>query len=129
VAAAVVSRAFKTSTFCRRRGDETQISSNGGLGIEHRRKTILVITPQSPLGQNLMGRKLGQRWTAKIGGSTVRYHIVSVVRSQIRQLTQRGVCRNPRRILMAREDYAAWHCKDAARRDHNPNSTSLLGFI
>lgn len=53
--------------------------SSGGLEIEHQRKTILVITPQSPLGQNLMGRKLGQRWTAKIGGSTVRYHIVSVV--------------------------------------------------
>ncbi|MEI8045328.1 MAG: GreA/GreB family elongation factor, partial [Verrucomicrobiota bacterium] len=51
---------------------------NGGLEIEHQRKEIMVITPQSPLGQNLMGRKSGQRWTAKIGGSTVKYHIVSV---------------------------------------------------
>jgi hypothetical protein len=51
---------------------------NGGLEIEHQRKEIMVITPQSPLGQNLMGRKAGQRWTAKIGGSTVKYHIVSV---------------------------------------------------
>jgi hypothetical protein len=51
---------------------------NGGLEIEHQRKEIMVITPQSPLGQNLMGRNAGQRWTAKIGGSTVRYHIVSV---------------------------------------------------
>jgi transcription elongation GreA/GreB family factor len=52
---------------------------NGGLEIEHQRKEIMVITPQSPLGQNLMGRKAGQRWTAKVGGSVVKYHIVSVL--------------------------------------------------
>ncbi len=51
---------------------------NGGLEIQHRREEIMVITPQSPLGQNLMGRTAGQRWTAKLGGSTVKYHIVSV---------------------------------------------------
>ena len=51
---------------------------NGGLEIKHRRKEIMVITPQSPLGQNLVGRKAGQRWAAKLGGSTVKYHIVSV---------------------------------------------------
>jgi transcription elongation GreA/GreB family factor len=51
---------------------------NGGLEIKHRRKEIMVISPQSPLGQNLVGRKAGQRWTAKLGGSTVKYHIVSV---------------------------------------------------
>jgi transcription elongation GreA/GreB family factor len=51
---------------------------NGGLEIKHRAKEIMVITPQSPLGQNLMGRKAGQRWAAKLGGSTVKYQIVSV---------------------------------------------------
>ena len=51
---------------------------NGGLEIELQRKEITVITPQSPLGQNLMGKKAGQRWTAKLGGSVVKYHIVSV---------------------------------------------------
>jgi transcription elongation GreA/GreB family factor len=51
---------------------------NGGLEIKHRRKEIMVITPQSPLGQNLVGRKAGQRWAAKLGGLTVKYHIVSV---------------------------------------------------
>src|ERR1035437_6139375 len=51
---------------------------NGGLEIKHRRKEIMVITPQSPLGQNLMGRKAGQLWAAKLGGSSVKYHIVSV---------------------------------------------------
>ena len=51
---------------------------NGGLEIEHLRKEITVITPQSPLGENLMGKQAGQRWTAKLGGSTVKYHLVSV---------------------------------------------------
>ena len=51
---------------------------NGGLEIELQRKEITVITPQSPLGQNLMGKKAGERWTGKLGGSTKRYYIVSV---------------------------------------------------
>src|SRR6266516_3236550 len=32
---------------------------SGGLEIDHPRKEIMVITPQSPLGQDLMGRKAG----------------------------------------------------------------------
>ena len=51
---------------------------SGGLDIKFRRKEIMVITPQSPLGQTLMGRKAGERWTTKLGGSTVKYHVVSV---------------------------------------------------
>jgi transcription elongation GreA/GreB family factor len=51
---------------------------NGGLEIEHSGEEIVVITPQSPLGENLMGRKAGQLWTAKLGGSTVKYQLVSV---------------------------------------------------
>ena len=51
---------------------------NGGLEIEHQHKEITVITPQSPLGQNLIGKKAGQRWTAKLGGAIAKYHIVSV---------------------------------------------------
>lgn len=51
---------------------------NGGLEVECQRKEITVITPQSPLGQQLMGKKAGQRWTAKLGGSLAKYHIVSV---------------------------------------------------
>jgi transcription elongation GreA/GreB family factor len=51
---------------------------NGGLEIICCRKEITIITPQSPLGQNLMGRKAGERWTTKLGASTVKYHIVSV---------------------------------------------------
>src|SRR5689334_6146001 len=51
---------------------------NGGLEIEFARKPVTVITPQSPLGQNLMGKKAGARWTAKVGGSTVKHDIISV---------------------------------------------------
>jgi transcription elongation GreA/GreB family factor len=51
---------------------------NGGLEIQCEDKEVTVITPQSPLGQNLMGRKVGERWTAKLGGSTVKYLISSV---------------------------------------------------
>ncbi|MDB6066370.1 MAG: hypothetical protein JWR26_2578 [Pedosphaera sp.] len=51
---------------------------SGGLEFKHQRKEIILITPQSPLGQNLMGKMQGERWSAKIGGSTVKYHLVSV---------------------------------------------------
>ena len=51
---------------------------NGGLEIESQHKEITVLTPQSPLGQQLMGKKAGQRWMAKLGGSLVKSHIVSV---------------------------------------------------
>jgi transcription elongation GreA/GreB family factor len=51
---------------------------SGGLEIIHPNKEVMVITPQSPLGQNLTGRKAGDRWQTKLGGVTVKYHIVSV---------------------------------------------------
>jgi transcription elongation GreA/GreB family factor len=52
---------------------------NGGLEVELQGEPVTVITPQSPLGQNLMGKKAGQRWTTKLGGSAAKYHIVSVL--------------------------------------------------
>ncbi|MGH7869198.1 MAG: transcription elongation factor GreAB [Candidatus Dormibacteraceae bacterium] len=51
---------------------------NGGLEIDDQRKEITLITPRSPLGRNLMGKKAGQRWTTKLGGSLAKYHIVLV---------------------------------------------------
>jgi transcription elongation GreA/GreB family factor len=51
---------------------------NGGLEIEYKGKEVTLITPQSPLGQELVGKKAGQRWTAKLGGAMVKYHILSV---------------------------------------------------
>ena len=51
---------------------------NGGLEIKYHRQEITLITPQSPLGQDLMEKKAGQRWTARLGGSVVKYRIISV---------------------------------------------------
>ncbi len=51
---------------------------NGGLEIKDERKEITVITPSSPLGQGLIGRQAGQSWTDSLGGSVVKYRIVSV---------------------------------------------------
>src|SRR5205823_843868 len=51
----------------------------GGLEVQFDKNEIIVITPHSPLGQNLMGKKAGDRWTAEIGGAKVKYEIASVV--------------------------------------------------
>jgi hypothetical protein len=51
---------------------------NGGLEIKLGRKEVTVITPQSPLGQSIMGKKAGRRWTIQRGASSAKYHIISV---------------------------------------------------
>ena len=40
----------------------------GGTEIEHEGQTIMVITPQSPLGRQLMGRKQGDALQLDLGG-------------------------------------------------------------
>ena len=52
---------------------------SGGLEVEYKGTEITVITPQSPLGQQLMGKNTGQRWTANFNGSRTSYRIVSVM--------------------------------------------------
>ena len=51
---------------------------SGGVEVNYKGDEITVITPQSPLGQNLVGKKTGQSWTTKVGGSTLKYRIVKV---------------------------------------------------
>jgi len=51
---------------------------SGGVEVNFKGEEITVITPQSPLGQNLVGKKAGQSWTTKVGGSTVKYRIAKV---------------------------------------------------
>ena len=51
---------------------------SGGLEIHYQNMEVFVITPQSPLGKTLMGKKTGQRWKAKMGGVLSNYYIVSV---------------------------------------------------
>jgi transcription elongation GreA/GreB family factor len=50
----------------------------GGTEIIHDKKEILVITPQSPLGEQLLGKKQGERPELNIGGTRQPANIVSV---------------------------------------------------
>jgi transcription elongation GreA/GreB family factor len=50
----------------------------GGTEIEHDRKEILVITLQSPLGDQLAGKKPGDTFSLKLGHETRPARIVSV---------------------------------------------------
>jgi len=52
--------------------------SKGGLEVDHNNKEVTVITPQAPLGQELVGRKNGERFKWGAGASAVEYKIVSV---------------------------------------------------
>jgi transcription elongation GreA/GreB family factor len=51
---------------------------SGGLEVKYKKEEITVITPQSPLGQNLMGKKAEDQWTTKLGGSTIKYRVIKV---------------------------------------------------
>ena len=50
----------------------------GGTEISHDKKEILVITPQSPLGEQLLGKKSGELLQLKLGGAHQPAKIISV---------------------------------------------------
>ena len=50
----------------------------GGTEVIHEKKEILVITPQSPLGEQLLRRKSGDRLRLKFGGEIRPAEIISV---------------------------------------------------
>jgi len=50
----------------------------GGTEVVHDKKEILVITPQSPLGEQLLGRKQGDQPQLNLGGTKQTARIVSV---------------------------------------------------
>ena len=51
---------------------------SGGLEIRHKGSEILVITPESPLGQQLLGKKVGDRVTLETRGPAQVFRISSV---------------------------------------------------
>jgi transcription elongation GreA/GreB family factor len=51
----------------------------GGTEVTCEKKEVLVITPQSPLGQQLVGRKQGEKVHLAVGGANSEFHIASVV--------------------------------------------------
>ena len=50
----------------------------GGTEVAHDKKEILVITPQSPLGEQLMGKRAGDRPQLMFGGAKAAAMILSV---------------------------------------------------
>jgi len=50
----------------------------GGLEIQHGGKEILLITPQSPIGQLLLGRKTGDRVKFGTGAQQMEYRVLAV---------------------------------------------------
>lgn len=50
----------------------------GGTEVEHDKKEVLVITPQSPLGQQLVGKKQGEKLQIEIAGTRSEYRVTKV---------------------------------------------------
>ena len=50
----------------------------GGLEVTQSSREIIVLTPQAPLGQQLVGRKQGDRFTWGEGRFSENYHIAKV---------------------------------------------------
>ena len=50
----------------------------GGTEVKHDKKEILVITPQSPLGEQLVGKKAGDQPQLNFGGAKQAAKIVSI---------------------------------------------------
>ncbi|HKW30010.1 MAG TPA: GreA/GreB family elongation factor, partial [Verrucomicrobiae bacterium] len=51
----------------------------GGTEVQHDKREILVITPQSPLGEQLLGRKQGDVLKLKLAGVQNQYRVTAVV--------------------------------------------------
>jgi transcription elongation GreA/GreB family factor len=52
--------------------------SAGGTEISHEKKTVFVITPQSPLGRQLVGRRQGERVQIGVAGARCERRVASV---------------------------------------------------
>jgi transcription elongation GreA/GreB family factor len=50
----------------------------GGTEVLHDQREILVITPQSPLGEQLLGRKQGDVLKLNLAGAQNQYHVTAV---------------------------------------------------
>jgi len=50
----------------------------GGMEINHRGSEVLVITTESPLGQQLVGKKAGDRLNLQTRGPAQEFHVISV---------------------------------------------------
>lgn len=62
----------KLKTFC------LVVPQGGGLSVPFEGKTLQVVTPQSPLGEELIGRRTGAEFEVEARGGTRQYRILSV---------------------------------------------------
>ncbi len=51
----------------------------GGTEVVHDKREVLVITPQSPLGEQLLGRKQGDDLKLNLAGAQNQYRVTAVV--------------------------------------------------
>ena len=51
----------------------------GGTEVLHEKREVMVITPQSPLGEQLLGRKRGDVLKLKLAGAQNQYQVTMVV--------------------------------------------------
>jgi transcription elongation GreA/GreB family factor len=50
----------------------------GGMEVQHKGTEVIVITPESPLGQQLIGKKAGERVKLQTRGPAQEFRIISV---------------------------------------------------
>ena len=50
----------------------------GGTEVLHENEEVLVITPESPLGSQLIGRKAGEKCDLELGGRKQQFKVLSV---------------------------------------------------
>jgi transcription elongation GreA/GreB family factor len=51
----------------------------GGTEVLHQKREVLVITPQSPLGEQLLGKKQGEVLKLNLAGAQNQYRVTAVV--------------------------------------------------
>jgi len=54
------------------------LPSAGGTEVAHNGDDVLVITPESPLGQQLVGKKKGDRFQLEIAGTRSEYRVAAI---------------------------------------------------
>jgi transcription elongation GreA/GreB family factor len=54
-------------------------SRAGGMDVEHEKQEVLIVTPQSPLGAQLRGKKQGDLLDITVAGTRSKYRVAKVL--------------------------------------------------
>ena len=55
------------------------VPQHGGLVTQHEGKPVQVLTPQSPIGEAMSGKKVGDTFTVQTGSGARQYRILNIV--------------------------------------------------